>query len=185
MPSVAAARRLLRTAGFRVAKHRVFEANWLLDTARGTLARAGCLLRIRDAGGVGFLTYKGPAAPGKYKNREELEVEIADPRVLGVLLARLGFRTTLRYDKYRTEYRRSREAGVATLDETPIGVYLELEGTPTWIDRSARRLGFRESAYITASYFSLYADYCRERGLPLGDMVFSRRSTLRSPARRR
>ena len=57
-----------------------------------------------------------------------------------------------RYEKYRTEFRQPRRAGVAMLDETPVGVYLELEGTPHWIDRTARRLGFQESDYITASY---------------------------------
>jgi hypothetical protein len=35
-------------------------------------------------------------------------------------------------------------------------VYLELEGAPGWIDRNARRLGFAESDYSTASYYGLY-----------------------------
>ena len=169
---MAEGRRLLRAAGFRVSKRRFFEANTLLDAAGGTLGRAGCLLRIREVGGVGLLTYKGPAAAGKYKDREELEVQVADPRRLAELVARLGFVKTLRYEKYRAEYGRPGESGVATLDEVPFGVYFELEGTPAWIDRSARRLGFPESAYIIESYFGLYAAYCREHGLPVGDMTF-------------
>jgi len=174
VPDAAAGRRLLRAAGFRVSKRRVFESNTLLDTADGSLAAAGCMLRIRDAGGTGLLTYKGAASVGKYKDREELEVEVADPRRLAALVARLGFVKTLGYEKYRAEYRRPAEAGVATLDEVPIGVYLELEGAPRWIDRSARRLGFSETEYITESYFSLYAAYCCKRGLPIGDMTFTR-----------
>jgi hypothetical protein len=34
------------------------------------------------------------------------------------------------------------------LDETPAGVFLELEGPSRWIDRTARRLGFAESDYL-------------------------------------
>ena len=173
MESVTAGQRLLRAAGFRVSKRRMFEKNTLFDTEDGSLARGGCLLRVRELGREGVLTYKGKAASGKHKDREELEVKVSDPRRLAQLLSRLSFVTTLRYEKYRAEYRRPREAGVATLDEVPFGVYLELEGTPAWIDRNARRMGFPESAYITDSYFGLYAEYCRERGRPVGDMTFA------------
>jgi len=62
--------------------------------------------------------------------------------------------------------------GVATLDDTPIGVFLELEGAPGWIDRTARLLGFAEQDYITASYRSLYVDDCAARGIPPADMIF-------------
>jgi adenylate cyclase class 2 len=172
LPDVAAGARLLRAAGFRISKRRVFEANTLFDTARQTLRRSGRLLRVREAGRRAILTYKGPARPGKHKNREELELEVADPRKLAELLARLGFRAAFRYEKYRTEYGRPRESGVATLDETPIGAYLELEGAPAWIDRGARRLGFSESSYITASYYALYAEYCKRRGIRPTHMTF-------------
>jgi len=164
---------LLRAAGFRVSKRRLFEANTLFDTARGALRRNGRLLRVREVARLGILTYKGTEAIGKYKDREELEVEVSDPRRLSEILSRLDFVPTFRYEKYRTEYRRSGEAGLATLDETPIGAYLELEGVPRWIDRSARRLGFAESDYSTASYYGLYADYCRRHGLRVTHMTFS------------
>ena len=173
LPDAAAGRRLLRAAGFRISKRRVFEANILFDSTRGALSSTGRLLRVREAGPLGILTYKGIAAVGRYKDREELEVEVSDPRRLSEMLARLDFIPTFRYEKYRTEYRRPGEAGLATLDETPIGVYLELEGAPGWIDRNARRLGFAESDYSTASYGGLYADYCCTHGLRLANMTFS------------
>jgi adenylate cyclase, class 2 len=169
----AVGRGLLRAAGFRVSRRRVFEANTLFDTTRQTLRRTGRLLRVRQAGSLGTLTYKGPPAIGKYKDREELEVETSDAPRLAEMLARLDFRPVFRYEKYRTEYRRTDEAGLATLDETPVGVFLELEGPPSWIDRNARRLGFREAGYITASYYALYAEHCRKHGVRPTHMTFS------------
>ncbi len=59
-------------------------------------------------------------------------------------------------------------SGVAMLDETPAGVFLELEGPPRWIDRTARRLGFGEADYITASYAELH----RSGGRGGHDMLF-------------
>jgi adenylate cyclase class 2 len=156
----------------------------LFDTAQAALGRAGRLLRVRQAGRVGILTYKGQETSGKYKEREELEVEVSNTRALAEMLSRLGFIPTLHYEKFRTEYQRAGEAGVATLDETPIGVYAELEGAPKWIDRSARRLGFSETAYITASYYGLYEDYCRKHKLPLGELTFAGVLTPSSSARR-
>jgi adenylate cyclase class 2 len=170
--SAAAGRPLLRAAGFRVSKRRVFEANALFDTPSGDLRMAGTLLRVRQVGAQGVLTYKGVSEPGKYKSREELETKVADPGRLCEILGRLNFVPGFRYEKYRTEYQRPRESGVATLDETPVGVYFELEGQPTWIDRTARRMGFAESAYIMASYHGLYIDYCRDRGVPPTNMTF-------------
>src|SRR5262245_24820749 len=50
VPNAAAAARLLRSAGFRVAKRRVFETNTAWDTPAQTLRKASQLLRIRRAG---------------------------------------------------------------------------------------------------------------------------------------
>ncbi len=168
----AAARRLLRGAGFRLHKRRVFEDNAVLDTAGLKLRKAGALLRVREAGGAATITYKGRAAAGKHKSREELETGVADANAFTHIAERLGLTPRFRYQKYRTEFQEPGGEGVATLDETPIGVYLELEGPPAWIDRTARRLGFREADYITESYGALYFAWCRENRVKAGNMVF-------------
>jgi len=166
-----AGRAALRRAGFRVSKRRVFERNTVFDTPARTLREAGCLLRVRRAGRVATLTYKGPPDVSRYKSREELETGIADARAMTAVLERLGFEPVFRYEKHRTEYRQS-AGGTAALDETPIGVYLELEGSAGWIDRAARRLGFTESQYITASYAGLYFAWCDRRGIQPSNLVF-------------
>ena len=172
VPDVKTARGLLRAAGFRVSRRRVFETNAVFDTPEMGLRRAAAVLRVRQAGGVATVTYKGPAEVGRHKSREELELEISDARAMGAIIERLGLGPVFRYDKYRTEYRQPGRSGIATLDETPVGVYLELEGAPTWIDRAARKLGFAEKDYITASYARLYLDWCGRSGVRASDMVF-------------
>ncbi|MGA2434883.1 MAG: class IV adenylate cyclase [Bryobacteraceae bacterium] len=154
--------RLLDAAGFRVSKPRVFEDNIVYDTPDRTLRGGGRLLRVRRCGTRALLTYKGPAAPGKHKSREELEMELADAGGFETILTRLGYEPSFRYQKYRTEYEQAGEAGIVTLDETPIGNFLEIEGAPDWIDQAAERLGFRESEYILASYAALYMRYREE-----------------------
>jgi adenylate cyclase class 2 len=168
----ASARRMLRAAGFRVSRRRVFERNTVYDTPARSLRARSSLLRLREAGGAFVLTYKGPPEAGPHKSREELELELPEAGVMAAILERLGLEQVWRYEKYRTEFRQARGAGLATLDETPLGIYVELEGAPGWIDRTARRLGFAEHDYITASYGTIYLERCaRERREP-GDMVF-------------
>lgn len=170
--SPAAAGAMLRRAGFRVFRRRSFEANTVFDTADRALQSTRRLLRVREAGGAVIVTYKGPPQPGPHKSREEVETDVADGRACAAILERLGFRPIFRYEKYRAEYRRPRQSGVATIDETPIGTYVELEGQPRWIDRTARELGFPPDRYITASYGSLYLDWCRRRKVKPSNMVF-------------
>ena len=161
LAGVAQGRRLLKTHGFRLARRRVFESNTLFDTAAGKLRRAGLALRLRKTGRRTLLTYKGPASSVVHKSREELELEVPGGAVFAAILERLGFTPVFQYDKYRTEYEKN--GGLAMLDETPIGTYLELEGEPGWIDQEAADLGFGRGDYITASYAALYREWCKER----------------------
>lgn len=170
---VRTARRLLAKAGFHISRRRVFEANTVFDTPRRALRNARTLLRLREAGEIFTLTYKGPPLENpRHKSREELETEIDDPRTLRAILERLGYQAGWRYEKYRTEYRLERGAGMATLDETPIGIYLELEGSPRWIDRMSKVLGFSPRDYILSSYGRLYLEHCKDTNCKPGDMVF-------------
>jgi adenylate cyclase class 2 len=167
------ARRMLYRAGFRVSRRRTFEDNRIFDTPELTLRSASTLLRLREAGGRTIVTYKGKPVPSiKHKSREELEVGVTHPAMARRIFERLGFRQTFRYQKYRTEYKQGSGPGTATLDETPIGIYLELEGPPGWIDRTARSMGFAEKDYILASYGRLYLEWAERNRREPGDMVW-------------
>lgn len=110
---------------------------------------------------------------GGYKIRREIEFAVEDSRAFGEALNALGFAPKFYYEKIRTTYELPSVRGVEiTLDETPVGVFLELEGTPIGIDRARRALGYRQEDGILLSYGEIYAAYCRERGLKPRDMLF-------------
>ncbi len=174
-PGAPAARRRLLRAGFRLLKRRIFEQNTVFDTPALKLRKESSLLRVRRAGKTATLTFKGPPLPGPHKSREEVETGVSDPEALSAVFERIGYRPVWRYEKFRTEYRYG--AGVATVDETPIGVFLELEGPPEWIDRTALRLDFSPADYIKESYARLYLDWCAERHVKPSNMVFFPKAT--------
>jgi adenylate cyclase class 2 len=165
-------RALLRQQGFGTRTPRVFERNLVLDDKRGSLRKRGMLLRVREAGKTVTCTFKGPEIPGRLKRREETEFEVSELGTCLAVFEALGYREAFRYEKYRTEFSRNGERGIATLDETPIGVYVELEGTARWIDRSAKALGFSRDAYVTASYGQLYFAWCKASGVKPTGMTF-------------
>jgi adenylate cyclase class 2 len=171
--SASAARALLETNGFQVKAERVFESNLVFDTPTGALRSAARLLRLRLAASVSTLTFKDTPVPGPHKSREEIETTVDNPFAMAAILQRLGFEVSFRYEKYRTVFARPDEPGVVTLDETPIGIFLEIEGPPEWIDSTARRLGFSTRDYITASYGRLFLDWCAAHRIESNQMVFS------------
>ncbi len=142
--------------GYRISAARILEIDQLFDRPTGDLRQAGLVLRLRRSGGLSTVTYKGPASREIYKSREEIEFDVSDAEALAAVLDRLGYRPGFRYEKYRTKFSDPDSPGVVALDETPMGVYLELEGSKYWIDLAAQRLGFTSAAYITSSYAALY-----------------------------
>ncbi len=167
---------LLRSQGYAPISERTHEADQLFDLSDQSMRSSDRILRLRKESNasstVWTLTYKGPAERGRYKTREELETEAAHGEVLQLILHRLGYLPGFRYEKYRTKFRRGTEPGIVTLDETPAGVFLELEGPKDWIDSTALRLGYSQEDYVISSYAVLWREYRSARqGVP-EDMVF-------------
>lgn len=170
--SAGAARASLEQAGFRERAPRAFESNEVFDTPEDDLRLSRRLLRLREFAGDAIVTYKGPPEGGPHKSREEIETRVENAEAFRTMLQRLGYRLVFRYEKYRTAFDRPNEPGHAVLDETPIGVFLELEGPPDWIDRTALELGFTPADYITASYGSLWLAHRAKHNLTEPHMIF-------------
>lgn len=180
----------LRRWGFVRVHPKALEDNILLDTPDRALRQKRCILRLRRYGKRWTITYKGTPDQDRYfKSRVEFETALDDPGAMRALLGALGFVPVFRYQKYRTEYglwqggRRGKPALDVALDETPIGNYMELEGSRRRIDWLARKLGYSRQDYLTASYGALYLEDCARRRKKPQDMVF--RSARRRPGRNR
>lgn len=161
-------------AGGYAAAPRLLEADQLFDLASSDLRRDHRVLRLRISGGKATVTYKGPPESGPYKSREEIEFNVDDPEAFETVLSRLGYQRAFRYEKFRTKF--SADEGIIALDETPMGIFIELEGPEYWIDATAERLGFTRDRFLTASYAALYGEFREARADAPVDMVFVGRS---------
>lgn len=166
-------RRRLRELGWRVRGRRKHERNFVYDRGDRSLEAAGVLLRVREVGRQSRLTVKLPSPSNHiHKVREEHEIKTSDRDSLRLILEGLDYRLAWRYEKFRTQFRKPGARGEIVYDQTPVGDFLELEGEPAWIDRTAKQLGFSKSDYITATYRELFLEYqTRHRGTGR-DMVF-------------
>jgi len=171
-------RKQLHRLGFRIHKRRAFQSNILFDDAKRRLRKHGKLLRVRRSGRRGLLTLKGPSEQSRYKKRWEMETDLPSGDLIERILVQIGYHPVFRYEKFRTEYTRGSDDGAALLDETPIGNFLELEGRPQWIERTAKLLGFSRKDYINRSYGDLYLAHCREHRTRPNDMIFKVRPRL-------
>jgi adenylate cyclase, class 2 len=169
---------------------RVLEQNTLFDTPDSSFWRHGRLLRLRiqtPAPGNGsrggprktILTAKSPPSSRRlasrkrmpYKERMESELSVGKPGLWPRVLEELGFRAGFTYEKYRTSFR-LRDLHL-DLDETPVGIFLELEGSRVAIRQAARALGYTPKDYIRATYWDLYAADCRRLKRTPRNMVFN------------
>ena len=146
--------------GFRIRMPRAFEDNWIFDYPDRSLARRRQLLRVRSFGGRAWITLKTPSRRStRYKIRQELETELGDARVVRQLLGSLGFEPSFRYQKFRTVLEPAKPSGkklTVTLDETPIGDFLEIEGSARDILALSAKLGHKPTDFIQDSYWQLF-----------------------------
>jgi adenylate cyclase class 2 len=159
--------------GARLLHPREFEDNRLYDFPDRALLKRGSMLRVRATDRVTLLTYKDRArTEDGVKIREEVETELAPAEAgpLAEVFARIGMEVIFRYQKYRTTWQVNDI--LVTLDETPIGFYLELEGRRDGIDAVATRLGYSTGDYIAHSYRDLYVTSLVGKPGPAARMIF-------------
>ena len=169
--SVEAARAAVLAAGAAPVRSRRLQEDCLLDTADDLLRHRRCVLRVRMESGKSLLTFKGPPVqPSIMKLRQELETVVGDGPLLVRVLEELGFHVWFRYQKYREEF--ALDDVIVAIDETPVGVFVEIEGGNRGIAGLAEALGRGPGDYVLDSYRGLFVRHCEQRGLPPTDMVF-------------
>lgn len=160
----------LRDLGFRQTTPPTHEMNTLYDTDGLRLRNRGEILRLRKYGEEWTLTHKSKGDSGRHKSRLELETAVAAGETLDEILRSISFTPTFIYEKFRSEW--TDGIGEVVLDRTPIGDVAEIEGSPEWIDSTARRLGISDSDYITKSYAELFFEWKRRTGSKAQYMTF-------------
>ena len=165
----------LEAAGFTLQTPRAFESNVLYDTPDRAMRARTEILRIRGYAGRWTVTHKRlpDVGPGEdtHKHRVETETEVADGEALAQVFLSIGLVPAFRYEKWRAEW--TDGEGHCVVDETPIGNYAELEGSPEWIDRAAARLGVDRSQYITLSYGRLFDQWREQHRSAVQDLTFA------------
>jgi len=178
----------LEELGATVTHPREFEDNLAFDFPDRSIVRAGSLLRVRVMARGTLLTFKGPVAPAlaglmsggaasptagappgtspapssapapmKARHETELMIPSNETDALVAIIRGLGMQPVFQYQKYRTTWEWK---GLHILvDETPIGIYLELEGDRALIEAGAQALGYRSGDFITKSYRDLYLEH--------------------------
>ncbi len=170
--SVESARAAVLAAGATPLLGRRLQEDALLDTEDESLRRRRCVLRVRLENGKSRITFKGPVQPSEMKLRDELETIIGDGVLLLRIFEELGFHIWFRYEKYREEF--SHEEVTVAIDETPVGVFVEIEGSEQGISTMARALGRRPDDYVLDSYRGLFLKYREQYGLDGTNRVFDR-----------
>jgi adenylate cyclase class 2 len=170
--SAAAARAAVTATGARLLNERRLQQDCLLDTDDGLLRRERSALRLRTESGKNLLTFKGPVLPSLMKVREEIETGVDDRQSTLEIFERIGFRVCFRYEKYREEFALGNV--IVSVDETPVGTFVELEGHELEIVDVARMLGYGPDRYVLESYRSLFFRYCEQHGVSSPHMLFGR-----------
>lgn len=171
-PDLSVIEQRLLAAGAQLAAARVFERNVRYDDAASGLVASGQVLRLRADTRV-RLTYKGQGAAldSGALTRFEAEVEVSDFDAMQAILARLGYRPYMTYEKYRTTYTL---AGVEiVLDELPYGNFVEIEGEAALIEDVIVRLGLERARRYPRSYTGLFDNVRHSLGLTFTDLTFA------------
>jgi len=168
--SAEAARAAVLATGATPLKGRRLQEDCLLDTTNDDLRRRRSALRVRQDGGRCILTFKGPVQPGEVKVREEIETMAGDGTLLMRILGELGYHVWFRYEKYREEF--TLDDCIIAIDETPVGVFVEIEGGDRGIAAAAQLLGRGPGDYVLDSYRGLFVRHCQQLGISVTDMLF-------------
>ncbi len=169
----------LPALGFRLETPRTFEHNTLYDTPTRSLRERHQILRLRSYGDLCILTHKRTpenADDSRYKTRIETETLIGDCDAMAEVFRQIGYVPAFVYEKFRTEWSYplpgTEIVGHLVIDETPIGIWAELEGPPEWIDHTLEQLHIERALCLTDSYGTLFNKWKGSSGSAASNLTF-------------
>jgi len=155
----------------RCSQERIHEFNLRYDLPDGSLVAKKQVLRLRKDTQA-RLTFKGPGIMEQdVLTRKEIEVVVSDFDATNRLLEALGYQVIMMYEKFRANYLMDKL--VLSVDETPLGLFIELEGeSPAQVRRAADALGLDWDARINLSYSALLNIFNQSTGHTFRDLSF-------------
>lgn len=150
---------------------RVYEVNLRFDTRDMQLRDRAQVLRLRQDDQA-ILTFKSPGQiVDGVITRTEYEVVVSDFQSTHSILEALGFLVFMTYEKYRQNFQLNQL--VASVDEMPYGIFIELEGSSSeHVRATAALLGLDWEQRINLSYTALLSIYNQNTGHTFQDISF-------------
>jgi adenylate cyclase, class 2 len=105
-----------------------------------------------------------------FKIQNEFEVVVDDFEGMHRILTALGFHAEQIYEKVRETW--TLEQTLICLDEMPFGIFMEIEGTPEAIRKTAGLLDLKWSERILYNYLEMFEIIKRREGLSFTDVTF-------------
>ena len=140
------------------------------DARGGALLARDEVLRVRtfepadDSAPRAELTWKGPTRRSNgYKEREELQLDVADAGVMSEVLARLGYELSDAVDRAVLYY--DVDGAVVRIEWYPrMDVLVEVEGTPEEIERAVAATGIPRNQFTADRLLDFAARFTQRTG---------------------
>jgi len=150
---------------------KAFERTIRFDTPNNDLEKNKKFLRIRT-GFKNVITFKRKVKSKKFKEREEIELEISDPRKMEIILENLGFTKKLIMEKYREKWKLGdTEIAIDTLPK--MGSFIEIEGSKNGIEKVVKILELDFKNRITETYWGLWKKFSKAKGIKDENIIFN------------
>ena len=150
---------------------KAFEKTIKFDAKDLTLQKQGKFLRLRT-GFQNTITLKKKIKQDRdFRERVEYEFKISNPKEMEIILENLGFTKKLIMEKYREKWILGNAEVV--IDKLPkMGNFIEIEGSKKSIEKTAKILGLDLKDGITATYWGLWEDYRKSKGIEDENIIF-------------
>ena len=147
----------LLSLGFRVESDFSRELNIFYDR-EWELKKSGYALRLREYLDKVNLTLKSKSIEKRIKERLEYEVEVSSFENMDTILKILGFNSFFKYKKERKLFRDENDT-LATLDKTPFGNFLEIEGKRNFIEKVMEEMKISNEDIEEKNYLELFKEF--------------------------
>lgn len=120
------------------------------------------------------LKVKIPENTSQYFKRIELEVDISNPQTLTDMMPFFGYPKKVTWEKRRINFKPVKNSNFKiSLDETPMGYFLEIESTEGKIEKIIEALGLTTFERTKKAYLGVWEEYNKKRNQNIENMMFN------------